>query len=268
MKAVARNNGFFPMESQELIPHLFRKEFTRIASVLCRHFGIDHIEVAEDIASDTFLAALEIWPYKGIPENPVAWLYMVAKNKTKNYLHRNEILSRKILLLNHGQEENLIPEIDLSSQNISDSQLQMLFAVCNPVLSVEAQIGLALRILCGFGIEEIANALLSNKETISKRLYRAKETLRSEKIKIEFPPESEIPKRLNTALATIYLLFNEGYYSESQDELLLEDLCQEAIRLLQLLTENEKNKFAGGQCTTGAYVFSFFPISCSKRQKR
>lgn len=228
------------MKPQELIPHLFRKEFTKIASVLCRHFGIDHIEVAEDIASDTFLAALEIWPYKGIPENPVAWLYMVAKNKTKNYLHRNEILAQKIILLNNSQDENVIPEIDLSSQNISDSQLQMLFAVCNPVLSVESQIGLALRILCGFGIEEIANALLSNKETINKRLYRAKETLRSEKIKIEFPPESEIPKRLSTALATIYLLFNEGYYSESQDELLLEDLCHEAIRLTQLLTENEK----------------------------
>jgi predicted RNA polymerase sigma factor len=115
----------------------------------------------------------------------------------------------------------------------------MLFAVCNPVISTEAQIGLALRILCGFGIDEIANALLSNKETISKRLVRAKEKLRTENISIVFPGSDEIPKRLETVLTTLYLLFNEGYYSESSDAVLREDLCLEAMRLTYLLVENE-----------------------------
>src|SRR5450432_426254 len=142
------------MKEQELIPHLFRTEFTKISAVLCKLFGIEHIE------------------------------------------------------------------IDLSDKNITDSQLQMLFAVCHPSISAEAQIGLALRILCGFGINEIADAFLTNKETINKRLFRAKEKLREEKVPIEFPNEDEIIKRLDTVLTTLYLLFNEGYYSESQDTVL------------------------------------------------
>src|SRR6202008_4869244 len=109
-------------------------------------------------------------------------------------------------------------EIDLSPQNINDSQLQMMFAICHPSIPPEAQIGLSLRILCGFGIEEIADAFLTNKETINKRLYRAKEKLRSEKIKIELPGEAEIDTRLAPVLTTIYLLFNEGYYSVSDNK--------------------------------------------------
>ena len=116
----------------------------------------------------------------------------------------------------------------------------MLFAICHPSISTEAQIGLSLRILCGFGIDEIANAFLTNKETINKRLFRAKEKLRLEKVQIEFPGEAEINKRLETVLTTLYLLFNEGYYSESQDTVLREDLCLEAMRLTYLLIENEQ----------------------------
>ncbi len=116
----------------------------------------------------------------------------------------------------------------------------MLFAVCHPSISTEAQIGLSLRILCGFGIDEIANALLTNKETINKRLFRAKEKLRVEKVKIEFPGKTELNNRLETVLTTLYLLFNEGYYSESQDSVLREDLCLEAMRLTYLLIENEQ----------------------------
>jgi len=131
-------------------------------------------------------------------------------------------------------------EIDLSEKNITDSQLQMLFTLCHPSIPAEAQIGLSLRILCGFGIDEIANAFLTNKETINKRLFRAKEKLRVEKVKIEFPPTAEIDKRLETVLTTLYLLFNEGYYSESKDSVLREDLCLEAMRLMYLLVENEQ----------------------------
>ncbi|SKC98288.1 RNA polymerase sigma-70 factor, ECF subfamily [Chitinophaga ginsengisegetis] len=230
---------FSCMAQAELIPHLFRTEFRKITAVLCKVFGIEHLEVAEDIASETFLSAMETWTYKGIPENPTAWLYLVAKNKAKNYFQRNHLFAAKIAsqvkYTASGSEE---PDIDLSDKNITDSQLQMIFAICHPGISKEAQIGLALRILCGFGITEIANAFLTNKEIINKRLFRAKEKLREEKVQMEFPGKTEIKKRLDTVLTTLYLLFNEGYYSESQDVVLREDFCLEAMRLTYLLLEN------------------------------
>jgi RNA polymerase sigma factor (sigma-70 family) len=229
------------MEQQELIPHLFRTEFRKITAVLCKLFGIEHIGIAEDIASETFLSALETWTYKGLPENPTAWLYSVAKNKIKNYITRNKIFTEKIaqqLKYSTNQSDDI--EIDLSEKNISDSQLQMLFAICHPAISAEAQIGLSLRILCGLGIDEIANAFLTNKETIYKRLLRAKEKLRVKKVQIEFPNKSEITKRLETVLTTLYLLFNEGYYSESNDTVMRNELCLEAMRLTYLLIENEQ----------------------------
>src|SRR5260221_390029 len=228
------------MEQPELIPDIFRTEFRKITAVLCKVLGIDHIDIAEDIASETFLSALETWTYKGIPENPTAWLYLVAKNKAKNQLNRNSIFKGKIA----GEVKNSLTlleeiDIDLSDKNSTDSQLQMLFALCHPSIPIEAQIGLSLRILCGFGIDEIASAFLTNKEAINKRLFRAKEKLRIEKVPIEFPGEGEIANRLETVLKTLYLLFSEGYYSESKDSVLREDLCLEAMRLTHMLVENE-----------------------------
>ena len=229
------------MEQQQLIPHLFRTEFRKVTAVLCKLFGIEHIEVAEDITSETFLLAFETWTYKGIPENPTAWLYTVAKNKARNYFKRDKLFTGKISKeIKYFSSKESEPEIDLSEQNITDSQLQMLFAICHPSIPVEAQIGLALRILCGFGIDEIANAFLTNKEVIYKRLLRAKEKLRAEKVAIEFPSETEINKRLEPVLTTLYLLYNEGYYSESENSVLREDLCLEAMRLTYLLIENKK----------------------------
>lgn len=229
------------MQQQELIPHLFRTEFRKITAVLCKHFGIAHIETAEDIASDTFLLAVETWTYKGLPPNPTAWLYTVAKNKAKNYFHRNNIFSEKIAgEIKRSLSETEEPEINLSEENITDSQMQMLFAICHPSIPTEAQIGLALRILCGFGINEIANAFLTNNETINKRLFRAREKLRNEKVKIEFPGKTEINDRLQTVLTTLYLLFSEGYYSESENTILREDLCDEAMRLTYMLIENDQ----------------------------
>ena len=202
---------------------------------------MEHIETAEDIASETFLSAMESWPYKGIPENPIAWLYTVAKNKANNYIKRNKLFAGKIEpQLKQSLEKSTELEIDLSEKNITDSQLQMLFAICNPGIPQEAQIGLALRILCGFGIDEIANAFLTHKDTINKRLFRAREKLRQEKIKIEFPGKYEIDARLETILTTLYLLFSEGYYSESKDSIVREELCMEAMRLVLLLIENEQ----------------------------
>lgn len=231
------------MQQQELIPHLFRTEFSKITSVLCRLFGIEHLQAAEDITSETFLAAVETWPYKGVPANPAAWLYTVAKNKAHNYLKRHQLFRDKIVPdLQQENSSTTIPEIDLSEQNISDSQLQMLFAVCHPALPAEAQIGLALRILCGFGIAEIANALLTTKDAVEKKLYRAKEKLRTEKVAVSFPGNAEMMNRLDTVLTTLYLLFNEGYYSESSDAVIQEELCREAMRLTALLTANEQTR--------------------------
>jgi RNA polymerase sigma-70 factor (ECF subfamily) len=229
------------MEQTALLPHLFRTEYRKIVSVLCKLFGIDHIEVAEDIVSDTFLVASELWGLKGLPENPTAWLYTVAKNKTKDYLKRNSLFAQSIskgLKYNATTSEEI--EIDLSIKNINDSQLAMIFVVCHPCNPAEAQIGLALNLLCGFGVDEIANAFLTNKEVIYKRLQRAKEKLKTEKINIEQPTLSEINDRLSTVLMTLYLLFNEGYYSSNQDITLRENLCLEAMRLTYLLVENEQ----------------------------
>jgi RNA polymerase sigma-70 factor (ECF subfamily) len=140
-----------------------------------------------------------------------------------------------------GQPESQkIEEMEFSTENIRDSQLRMLFAVCTPAIASEAQIGLALRILCGFGIDEIAEAFLSNKETINKRLFRAKDKLRTEKIKLELPSESEISSRLDNVLHIIYLLFSEGYYSRTQNQILRKDLCLEAMRLGVMLAEYER----------------------------
>jgi RNA polymerase sigma-70 factor (ECF subfamily) len=228
------------MEQQELIPHLFRTEYRKIVSVLCKRFGFDQIAVAEDIASDTFLTAAQTWGLGGAPPNPTAWLYNVAKNKAKNYLQHDLTFESKIVpeLKNHFTNESNT-EIDLSPQNINDSQLQMMFAICHPSISAEAQVGLSLRILCGFGIEEIADAFLTNKETINKRLFRAKEKLREEKISIQLPNPSEIEERLETVLTTIYLLFSEGHYSTSQNKTVRKELCLEAIRLCYMLVENK-----------------------------
>ena len=229
------------MTQQEPIPHLFRTEFRKITAVLCKYFGIENIQVAEDIASETFLLAVDTWTYKGIPANPTAWLYTVAKNKAKNHLHREKIFSEKIsgeLIKSSAIREEL--DINLSEQNFTDSQLQMLFAICHPSIPTEGQIGLALRILCGFGIDEIANAFLSNRDTINKRLFRVKEKLRQEKMKIELPGKAEINERLDAVLTTLYLLFSEGYYSETHDNILREDLCSEAMRLTYMLIESQQ----------------------------
>src|SRR5450432_358960 len=228
------------MRQQELIPHLFRTEYRKIVSVLCKRFGFDQMEIAEDITSDTFLTAAQTLGLNGLTQNPVAWLYNVAKNKSINHLQRDRLFENRIAPeLKKGSSNQYDQEIDLSIQNINDSQLQMMFAICHPSISPEAQIGLSLRILCGFGIEEIADAFLSNKETINKRLFRAKEKLRTEKIKIEMPDAAAIESRLENVLTTIYLLFNEGYYSLNQNQTLRKDLCLEAMRLCTMLVENK-----------------------------
>ncbi len=227
---------------QETIKQLFHQEFSKMVAVISKLYGLSNIQMVEDVVSETFLQAAETWGIEGKPENPTAWLYVVAKRKALYHFRRKKIFDNKISpeLTLRRQQDHGIPEPDFSLQNIKDSQLQMLFAICHPAIASEAQIGLALRTLCGFGIDEIAEAFLSNKDTINKRLYRARKRLRTENIKMELPPEDEIAGRLDNVLRIIYLLFNEGYYSKTQNQILQKDLCLEAMRLGLLLTEHEE----------------------------
>ena len=195
--------------------------------------------MAEDIASDTFLTATQAWGVEGIPKNPTAWLYAVAKNKASNALKRSDVFAN---IISQEISDRVLHvedfEIDLSPQNINDSQLQMMFAIVVPNLSPETQIGLSLRILCGFGIGEIADAFLTTKEVIHNRLFRAKEKLREQKSSLQFTPDT-LDERLPAVLTTIYLMFNEGYHSHHGDNLIRKDLCLEALRLCTMLAENE-----------------------------
>ena len=230
--------NFQAINDEELLPHLFRLEYSKMTAVLCRHFGLSHIEVAEDIASETFLKASENWVINGIPENPTAWLYTVAKNKAKDYLKRLAVFETRMKTTLPPNEIELEEDFEFSSQNISDSQLAMIFVVCNPGNSFESQICLALQVLCGFSVEEIANAFLTKSETIKKRLHRARTNLRNDNFQVKILNEKEVTSRLDTVLRTLYLLFNEGYFSKSNDQLIRKDLCSEAVRLTLILTEN------------------------------
>lgn len=235
----------FEKESNPL-KQLFQDEFSKMVSVISKYYGLQYIETAEDIVSETFLQAAEDWGVKGMPQNPAAWLYAVAKQKTLYHFRRNKIFEDKVIpeITSVRGKEDTYSEPDFSEQNIKDSQLQMLFAICHPGIASEAQIGLALRILCGFGIDEIAEAFLVGKETINKRLFRAKEKLRKEKVTMisitsGILSETEIATRLDNVLRIIYLLFNEGYYSVTQNQILRKELCLEAMRLGIMLTEYE-----------------------------
>ena len=157
-----------------------------MTAVLCRHFGLSNIEIAEDIASETFLKASENWAVNGIPENPTGWLYTVAKNKLKDYFKHASVIEKQFDKGKAFLEDHQEPDFEFDNENIEDSQLAMIFAVCSPGNSTESQICLALQILCGFSLEEIANAFLIKTETVKKRLLRARNVLRKEHFKIKF----------------------------------------------------------------------------------
>ncbi len=209
-----------------------------MTAVLCRHFSLRHIEIAEDIASETFLKASESWAVGGIPENPAAWLYTVAKNKAKDYCKRAAVFEKKVKPAVRPEEAEAEPEFEFSRESIADSQLAMIFAVCNASNSAEGQICLALQILCGFSVEEIANAFLSKTETVKKRLHRARTNLRNDHFNIGPLNEPDITARLDAVLRTLYLLFNEGYFSKTNNQLIQRELCSEALRLAVVLSDN------------------------------
>ena len=224
------------MPHSQLLSDLFRKEYAKMVAVLCRHFGFSHLEIAEDIASDTFLKAYELWEIQPLPANPTAWLYTVAKNKARDYEKHVAIFEDKVKKALTPTEKS--EELTFETSEINDSQLEMLFNICDPSISVESQISLALQILCGFTVEEIANALLTPVETIKKRLFRAKSRLREHHFQIKTVSSADIQARLETVLRCLYLFFNEGYFSETNSQFIRKEFCKEALRLTLLLAEH------------------------------
>ncbi len=219
-------------KSKVLAEHFFRLEHARIVAVITPYFGLSQINLAEDIVQDTLLEAIHTWEFKGIPDNPSAWLYKVAKNKSINALKK---LKLEEGYRNSIESESLIQELNFSEEQIADDQLRMMFACSTSSISREAQICLILKTLCGLSIGEIANAFLTNNETINKRLVRARKTLRREQITFELPNTDELNERLDTVLNTIFLLFNEGYSTSKGKQLINYDICLEAIRLVELI---------------------------------
>jgi RNA polymerase sigma-70 factor (ECF subfamily) len=226
----------------QLVGHLFRHESGKIAAVLTRIVGFQNLDLAQDLVQDTLLKAINTWKIKGIPENPTAWLYTVAKRKAVDAI-RQKKTHHEIecdLAKAFQSEWTLAPAVKhlFFDHEIEDSQLRMMFACCHPAIPYESQIALTLKTLCGLSVTEIANCFLTNDETITKRLYRAKEKIREEKIDLEIPSANTLIARLETVLHSLYLLFTEGYNSSHPDQLIRHDLCEEAMRLCLLLTKN------------------------------
>ncbi len=224
------------------ITHLFRYEYGKLVSVLTKTFGASNIQLAEDVVQDAMLEALKQWTYKGVPENPVGWIYSVAKFKAINIINKEktrEKYSSEIADL-LTSEWTARPALDyiFSEKEIEDDLLRMMFTCCHPSISVDSQIALTLKTLCGFSIPEIATAFITSEENINKRLVRARKTIRETDIPFEVPSGNLLDKRLENVLETIYLLFNEGYNASSGDDLIRYELCKEAIRLTEIIATN------------------------------
>lgn len=231
-------------DTERLLERLFRQEAGKLHVMLTRVFGVHNLELVEDVVQDTLLKALTQWPYHGIPKNPAAWLYQVAKNRALDVLRRERHTIRFAediapLLASEYSVAATVEDCFLETE-IPDDQLRMIFTCCHPSLPSEAQIALTLKTLCGFGTAEIAKAFLTNEETIQKRIYRARQALA--RLKFEIPAGEELERRLDNVLAALYLLFNEGYLASHADTLVREDLAREALRLTALVCEHPRTR--------------------------
>jgi len=229
----------------QLTDHLFRNESGKMVAVLTKIFGTENLQTAEDVVQQTFIDAINVWKLKGIPDNPSAWLFRVAKNKTIDIIRRNKHSvqydfsdSERMLLTS---EYTMTTTIDnfWKDELVKDDLLRMMFACCHPQLSQENQITLILKTLCGFSTAEIAKTFLAPEDTISKRLYRTKEFFRENKVPFTIPSVDELKNRTNTVLNAVYLLFNEGYNSTHAEQLIRNDLIEQAMMLCKLLAEND-----------------------------
>ena len=223
--------------SANALTKIFKAEYSNLVAVLCHYHGVD-IQQSEDLVSDTFMQAMRVWSHKGVPDNPKAWLRKVATNKLRDLYRRKKIYDDKVrprYLEDQESEEAPL----LNEALIRDSQLRMIFAVCHTELKMESSICLALRLLCGFNVDEIAAALLATKASVNKKLHRAKQKLRPHKEDWDQLSEEDCRQRLDPVLRIIYLIFNEGYYSSSADVEVREEICWEALRLALLVARQD-----------------------------
>jgi len=238
MKCNLHNPKGSYMDNEQL-SQIFKSEYSNLIAVLSNYYGLTDLQLAEDIVSDTFVKAMKSWSHKGIPKFPKAWLRKVAQNLLNEHYRREKIYDEKVAPEIRAKTHQ-IDSIEITDKIIEDSQLQMMFVLCDPALNRESQLCLALRILCGFSIEEIARALLSNKETINKKIYRAKKRIEErDRIEMNLTSDQYI-LRLDNVLRVIYLLFNEGYYSSVDEENIRHEICWEAMRLGLFLSEQKK----------------------------
>jgi RNA polymerase sigma-70 factor (ECF subfamily) len=229
-----------PEEIPQLVEHLFRHEAGKLVSRLTSIFGINHLNLAEDLVQEALARALQTWPFYGVPKNPAAWIMQVSKNLAIDLVRRDKIFRDKEteiigLLEQHNALSNRPPSF---AEEIKDDSLRMMFVCCHPIIPREAQVALALKILCGFSAAEISKALLASEAAVAKKLTRAKEKIREAGIPFAIPAGEELSERLDGVLQTLYLLFNEGYKASSGLRLVREELCHEAIRLTSFLVEN------------------------------
>ncbi len=224
-------------DTHRAINAVFRLESARLIAGLARI--VRDVGVAEELAQDALVAALEQWPTEGVPNNPGAWLMATAKHRAINFLRRGKMLDRKHEQIGHeleAQQELTTPDIEaMVDDTVGDDLLRLVFVACHPVLSVEARVALTLRLLGGLTTDEIARAFLVAEPTIAQRIVRAKRTLSEANIPFEVPRRDELAERLSSVLGVIYLIFNEGYSATAGDDLMRPQLCEDALRLGRIL---------------------------------
>jgi RNA polymerase sigma-70 factor, ECF subfamily len=226
------------------IDAVFRIESARLIAGLARI--VRDVGVAEQLAQDALVAALEQWPESGIPDNPGAWLMGTAKHRALDELRRRKLLDRKHVELGHElelQRELATPDLDDAiDDDVGDDLLRLVFIACHPILSTDARAALTLRLLGGLTTEEIARAFLVPEPTIAQRIVRAKKTLAEERVPFEVPRGAELASRLSSVLEVIYLVFNEGYSATAGDDWMRPGLCEDALRLGRILAELVPNE--------------------------
>ncbi len=224
------------MNSNHELDHLFRQQYGKMVSLLTKIFGLEHLEIIEDAVQDTFISAFRTWPNK-YPDNPQGWLYQAARNRLLDIMRKRASELKRFPKAMPEFEHS--PATDLILENeVSDSQLRMIFTACNPRLDIRDQIAFSLKTISGFSENEIASALLLKQETVKKRLQRARKTIEKESIAFEVPEGPTLPQRLQRVHEVIYLIFNEGFHSGKKELLIREDLCGEALRLCKMLLMN------------------------------
>ena len=223
------------MNISQVTEHFFRQEGARLVATLTAHLGTHQLQLAEDVVQEALVRALQTWPYRGVPDNPAAWLTQAAKNLALDHLRREQRWNTKQDSIAAEHHRWLSTPADESHDSFSDDTLRMMFVCFHPQLSAEAQTALALRTLCGLSPAEIAAAFLTTEAAIAKRLVRARQLIRDLALPFVLPEPADLPQRLDGVLGTLYLLFNEGYKASSGERLVREELCHEAIRLVTLL---------------------------------